>query len=325
MVRSIVFRILMVCSLLNAAAMGAFAGDQDLALKAERVLFLGDSITHSGYYISLIELELLRQSSDAMPEVINLGLPSETASGLSEPGHPFPRPNVHERLERALEKLKPDVVVACYGMNDGIYHPFDEDRFEIYQTGINSLIEKVHNSGAKLILLTPPPFDPLPLKMKGKLVSADADEFAYYSIYDKYDDVIKRYSDWILAQKDRVEMVIDLHTPVTKFVAEKRKSDPEFVLSGDGVHLDQEGHRILAEAILNAWGVKLSAEDDQSLEKLVHQRQMLWHAAYLSDVGHVRPGMNAGLPLDEAAAKAGELTKQIDDQLAKTQASENSQ
>ncbi|TWT51866.1 GDSL-like Lipase/Acylhydrolase [Thalassoglobus neptunius] len=315
MVRSFVFRILLMCSLLNAVVIGAFAGDQDVALMAERVLFLGDSITHSGYYISLIELELLRQSPDSIPEIINLGLPSETASGLSEPGHPFPRPNVHERLERALEKLKPDVVVACYGMNDGVYHPFDEERFQIFQAGINSLIEKVHQSGAKLILLTPPPFDPLPLKMKGKLVPADADEFAYYSIYDNYDDVIKRYADWILAQKDRVEMVIDLHSPVTNFVSQKRESDPEFVLSGDGVHLNHEGHRILAEAILNAWGVTPSGENDPSLEKLVHQRQMLWHAAYLSDVGHVRPGMNAGPPLDEAEVKANALTEQIEDQL----------
>ena len=87
---------------------------------------LGDSITHSGHYISFIETRLRQDNDNRIPEIINLGLPSETCSGLSEPDHPFPRPTVHERLDRALTKIKPDLVFACYGMNDGIYYPFSE-------------------------------------------------------------------------------------------------------------------------------------------------------------------------------------------------------
>ena len=51
------------------------------------------------------------------------------AESLSEPGHAggaFPRPELYERLERVLERAKPDLIVACYGMNDGIYHPFTQ-------------------------------------------------------------------------------------------------------------------------------------------------------------------------------------------------------
>ena len=50
---------------------------------------------------------------------------------MSEEGHAggkFPRPDLHERLDRALPKTKPDLVFACYGMNDGIYLPLDEAR-----------------------------------------------------------------------------------------------------------------------------------------------------------------------------------------------------
>ena len=90
---------------------------------------------------------------------------------------------MHERLQRALDKARPDVVVACYGMNDGIYYPFDEQRFAAYQDGINRLIEKVQASGARLILMTPPPFDPLPLRKQGKLRSVDAEKFAWFAIY----------------------------------------------------------------------------------------------------------------------------------------------
>src|SRR5260221_8187643 len=103
-----------------------------------RILFLGDSITYSGGFIDEIELYLFTHFPENKPEIINLGLPSETVSGLSEEGHAgraFPRPDLHERLERALDKIKPDMVVACYGMNDGIYYPFSEDRFRKFREG----------------------------------------------------------------------------------------------------------------------------------------------------------------------------------------------
>jgi hypothetical protein len=54
--------------------------------------------------------------------------------------------------------VKPAWVVACYGINDGIYHPFNEKRFAAYQDGIATLIKKVQASGARLVLLTAPPY-----------------------------------------------------------------------------------------------------------------------------------------------------------------------
>lgn len=127
-----------------------------------RIVFLGDSITHGGHYVTLLEAALREAHPDT--EFINLGLPSEGVTGLSEPDHPFPRPNVHERLDRVLEMADPDLVVACYGVNDGIYHPFSEERFKAYQKGIDTLIKKVQAHGARLVLVTPPPFDPLPMR-----------------------------------------------------------------------------------------------------------------------------------------------------------------
>ena len=95
-------------------------------------MVLGDSITYGGEYVDQFELFLRANFPDRRFEVLDLGLPSETVSGLSEEGHAggkFPRPDLHERLERVLAKTKPDLVTACYGMNDGIYLPFDEPTF----------------------------------------------------------------------------------------------------------------------------------------------------------------------------------------------------
>ena len=55
--------------------------------ESKRILFLGDSITHAGGYIASLEAALKIQYPDQHPEFLNLGLPSETVSGLSEPGH----------------------------------------------------------------------------------------------------------------------------------------------------------------------------------------------------------------------------------------------
>lgn len=290
------------------------AEDQPFPLKAKRILFLGDSITHAGHYISIIE-EQLRLQNLEVPELINLGLPSETCSGLSEPDHPFPRPDVHERIERALDKVKPDVVVACYGMNDGIYYPFSEERFGKYQAGIREITRKVKASGAKLILMTPPAFDPLPLKEKGKLLPAGAEKYAWFSIYEGYDDVMKKYAAWVMTLDDDVDMIIDLHTPVNEYVNHRRQADPQFTMSPDGVHVNEEGHAVIADAILRSWGISRSEVKDAGLSKLIHQKQMLMHNSWLSHVGHKRPGVKAGIELKEAQAKAVEFDKEIEERL----------
>ena len=86
----------------------------------------------------------------------------------------------------------------------------------------------VKKSGARLILLTPPAFDPLPLRKQGKLRGPEAEKFAWFAIYENYDqEVLARYAKWIVQQQKGVEMVIDLHTPVTNYVAAKRKKNPE--------------------------------------------------------------------------------------------------
>src|SRR5689334_22643176 len=100
-----------------------------LLADGHRVVILGDSITYSGQYVDDVEAVLRSRSLMDGLEFLNLGLPSETVSGLSEPGHAggkFPRPDLHQRLSRVLAKSKPDLLIACYGMNDGIYHPFSE-------------------------------------------------------------------------------------------------------------------------------------------------------------------------------------------------------
>ena len=161
------FRCLIACLAFTATAAPAMAAEDKFFLHdGQRVVFLGDSNTFAGHYVAYLDAYLFTRFPDRKYELINLGLPSETACGLSEPDHPYPRPDVHERIDRALAKTKPDVVVICYGMNDGIYYPFSEVRFQKYQEGMKDVIARVSKAGARVVVVTPPPFDPLPLKDK---------------------------------------------------------------------------------------------------------------------------------------------------------------
>ena len=288
------------------------AADEVFPLKARRILFLGDSITYAGGFINMLELQLRLHGVDPMPELLNLGLPSETCTGLSEPDHPFPRPDIHERLDRALTAVKPDVVVACYGMNDGIYYPFSPERFQKYQEGINRLINVVHESGAKLVLMTPPPFDSVPLKAAGKLMPGTSEKFAWFAVYENYDEVIRQYAAWIVEQNDRVEMVIDLHTPILAFWQKQRETDATFTVAPDGVHCNDQGHQAIAEVIVKAWGVEpwLPVSDDMT--QLINQKGSVLRDSWLSRIGHKRPGMQAGLSLEAAEAKAAEIDRQLE-------------
>lgn len=284
----------------------AAADSPTFPLQSKRIVFLGDSNTYAGGFVSVVECQIIASGLQPRPEIINLGLSSETCSGLSEPAHPFPRPDVHERLGRALNTLQPDVVVACYGMNDGIYYPLVEDRFAAYRKGVDKLIQVVHDAGAKLILMTPPPFDPLPLAQQDKLLPSDAPEYSWMQVYEGYDDVMKEYARWIMLQSDRVEMVIDLYTPVTQYMKSQRATDPNFVMSSDGVHVDAEGHRVIGETIANAWGITPTKLDPERLAA-IQKRQDLMRDAWLSEVGHLRPGVTPGLPIEEATLQAAKL------------------
>lgn len=276
-----------------------------LILDADRVVFLGDSNTHAGHYISWIEAQL-RAAGDATPELINLGLPSETCSGLSEPDHPFPRPDVHERLARALDKAKPDTVVICYGMNDGIYYPFDAQRFAAYQQGIRRMIEAIHDSGAKIILMTPPPFDPQPMGKQGKLLPLGAEKYAWFAIYEDYDEVIRRYAEWVLSLGGDVEMVIDIHSPMERYLATQRRRDADYAQSDDGVHFNRQGHEVMAATVLEQLGIPVQELPAGLLER-VTARQQLMHAAWLTHVGHQRPGMKPGPTLEAARQRLPSL------------------
>lgn len=220
-------------------------GRPNLPLHNKKVLILGNSITQNGKYVDFLEYYLRKNYPNETLNIISIGLSGETVSGDSEANHPYPRPCVHSRLDDALSLIKPNLVLACYGMNDGIYSQKDSMRFSNYKKGIIKLREKVEATEAELILLTPTPFDPDPVKER---ISFEDEPQSYQNPYYNYGQVLYDYATWLTSLKGT--KVINLNAYLnTKLVAIKQQN-PDSTFIPDGVHPNAIGHFYMAEKIL---------------------------------------------------------------------------
>ncbi|MEM7373283.1 MAG: SGNH/GDSL hydrolase family protein [Bacteroidota bacterium] len=279
-------------------------------LTNKRVLILGNSITQNGTYVSVMEYLLREAFPNEMIDIISIGLGSETVSCLTEPDHPYPRPCVQERLQRALDAIQPEVVLACYGMNDGIYHPQSEERMGAYQAGIMELLEATKQIQAQTILISPPVFDSLPIQ--SRTVDEDAAEFGYKHPYKGYDQVLGAYASWLNTLEIPDVQVVDLHTAMKAHIQQQRQQHPTFSLAGDGVHPTLEGHILMAQIILNSLGLS-SETSKQELEegllyKTIAHRRQLRSEGWLAFIGYIRgDSVQSGDPAP-IEAQAEELT-----------------
>ncbi len=269
------------------------------SLAGRRVVFLGDSITQAGGYIGYLTHHLETKYPKLDFDFLGLGLASETLSGLSEDGHAggkFPRPCLFERLDRVLEKAKPEIVVACYGMNDGIYLPLDKERFGKFQSGVEKLIKQCQAAGAKrIVLVTPPIYD----------FAAKPGEF-------NYDTVLAEYAKWERTLKVPGVEVIDLHTPMR--VARDARKEP---FSKDKVHPGDEGQFFIAGVILKAFGETLSADSLKAVReapifKLVEENRRLRSTAWMKHIGYTREATFPPQPLGTTEADAAKIQAKID-------------
>lgn len=284
---------------LLASATLAIAATVD-SLANQKIVVLGDSITQGGGYVSFMDYYLQRLHPQARFEIYPLGLSSETVSGLSEPGHAggkFPRPCLSERLPRVLEKMRPDVVFACYGMNDGIYQPLEEKRFQAFKDGIIHLLDSCQKAGVKrIVLVTPPIYD----------TTVKAGEF-------DYDSVLTAYAAWELTLRRPGLEVVDLHTAMRAARAQRKEA-----FSRDRIHPGDEGHLLMARTILAGVGLQTPEEPLAKLKadplfQQVDQLRKFRAVCWMAYIGYTREKTVPPTPLGDAEAQARLLQAKIDE------------
>ncbi len=285
---------LLLAGCLAATAMTCSAANPaEKLLGAKRIVFLGDSITQGGDYVTDVECWLLAQGVQV--EVLNLGLGSETASDLTleenaahVKKYGFGRPFVSERLARVLAATKPDWIFVCYGMNDGGSLTADEAGTKRFAEAVTRLREAALQAGVKhVVLCTPPAHD---------AKSEVAQQF--------HDQNLTRYAAWLVSKRADGWEIVDIHTPFRAALDARRAQDPTFEFAKDGVHPGREGHWVMAREILSqTFGAPLKdvadAEDlfpsrGAEIRALVRERMVLLFSAWMTQIGHGRPGVAGG-------------------------------
>lgn len=267
-------------------------------IAGKRTVFLGDSITQAGGYVTYTAYYLEKLFPEKTFDVIGLGLSSETLSGLSEPHHAndrFPRPCLFERLGRLLERVQPEVVFACYGINDGIYQPLDPERFAAFKKGVNQLITQCQAAGVKeIFLITPPIYD----------ATKKPGEF-------NYDTVMTEYAAWEMSLKIPGVQVIDLHSAMRKARAARSE-----VFSKDSVHPGEDGHLLMAKTLLAGIGVEIPEETVATIHadplyKLVDQLRRHRSNRWMQHVGYTREKKVGPAPLGDTETESAKIQARI--------------
>jgi isoamyl acetate esterase len=199
----------------------------------DRVVFLGDSITQAGAgpkgFISIIRSTFAEKHPDTKVEFLGAGISGNKV------------PDLQGRLERDVLAKKPTVVFIYIGIND-VWHgendPAKGTSKDAYKAGLEDVIKRIQGSGARVILCTPTVIG----EKKAGTNKNDArlDEYA----------AISRS-----VAKDLKVPVCDLRTAfLTSLKGHNPENKDRGILTGDGVHLNDAGNKLVAEQMMGMFG-----------------------------------------------------------------------
>jgi len=217
-----------------AVAASSAAGDAPGELKkGDRIVFLGDSITQGGGgptgYVTLIEKALAGAHKDLGIEVVNAGISGNKVADL------------RGRIDRDVIAKQPTVVVIYIGINDvwhGEHDPARGTAAGAFEAGLRELIGKCKAAGARVVLCTP---------------SVIGEKRAGANALDAKLDAYAGITRWV-AKEEKVGLC-DLRKAFLDHEAAHNPEDKEAgILTGDRVHLNDAGNKLVAGAMLEALG-----------------------------------------------------------------------
>jgi len=198
--------------------------------RGDTIVFLGDSITHAGYYVEPMEAMLWSIYPELELEFFNAGVSGDVAAQAAE------------RLDAEVLAQDPDVVFVLLGMNDAGYAPHDAGRLEAYHAGLDGIVARVlAEAEAEVVVLSPTYYDAVPVAAKGEAPVED------------YQHTLRHYTDTAReVAKAHGCLYVDVNKAMWAATRAMRETDPAFTLCPDGIHPDERGGLVVADAVLVA-------------------------------------------------------------------------
>jgi isoamyl acetate esterase len=197
--------------------------------KADRIVFLGDSITQGGVgpkgYVTVVKNALKERHADLDIEVIGAGISGNKV------------PDLQKRVEKDVIAKKPTLVVIYIGINDvwhGEQNPPKGTSPEKFEAGLKEVIGKIQAAGARVVLCTPSVIGEK--KDGGNKLDKQLDEFS---------EISRKVA------ADTKSQLCDLRKAFADHLKENNEDDKDKgILTGDRVHLNEAGNKFVAEQIL---------------------------------------------------------------------------
>jgi lysophospholipase L1-like esterase len=201
--------------------------------QGQRVAVVGDSITEQKLYSRYIEDYLLACLSDLELQVIQLGWSGERAPGFAA------------RLENDCLPFEPDVVTTCYGMNDGLYRPYQPSIGRTYEQAMRQIVSKLQLAGAVVAVGSPGAVDTFTFKRNNLPPAVYNDNLAHLR------DIAREIA------RDTGMPFANVHDPMilAQLKAKPILGEAYDVCGKDGFHPRPNGHLVMAYAFLKALGV----------------------------------------------------------------------
>jgi lysophospholipase L1-like esterase len=195
----------------------------------DRIVFLGDSITRNGAdpggFTTLIEQELAADSGHKAT-IINAGVGGDKVTDLGE------------RLQRDVLVQHPTMVFVYIGINDVWHWKLSNNGTtkERFRAGLVDIIRRIQTAGANVVLATP--------SLIGEMPDEANEQDA---MLDEYADISRA-----VARESGVTLC-DLRQGFREFVQAHNNFGAEYgLLTEDGVHLTEDGNRLVANLAAKA-------------------------------------------------------------------------
>lgn len=192
----------------------------------DRVVFLGNSLFEEDLRYGYLEYMLSTAFADKKITFRNIGWSGDTVFGEARSYYTSP-PTTYDLLMQQLADTKPTVVFLAYGANEATK---GKEGLAAFKEGLNQLLDKIEELGARAVLLSPLPLLPTELNI-------DCEE---------RNQMLKAYSDEIAAVASARELrFVDLFHPFQQF-------DVSSGISNEGVLLNEKGYYQLALTVRDA-------------------------------------------------------------------------
>jgi len=221
-----------------------------------KIVFLGDSITEAGVYDKEVGVEyngelvypnhtgfitFLSQNGPKNTKLIGKGISGNKVSDLLT------------RYRKDVIDLNPDIVFIYIGIND-VWHKYDfgtGSDIDLYEDGLRQIISDIQKIESKVVLCTP------------TVIGENYGDFTLANQYVEYyrdtktmDNMNKDldlFSDVVRKLSSEYNTgLIDLRKIFLSYISENNPDNkPSGILTYDGVHLNDQGNKLIADQMIN--------------------------------------------------------------------------